>query len=193
MRERRASEEQRRATAYHEAGHAVVAYDQRIKVTTATIVPDSVNGTDGLVTHDPIRLESLKLDIDHIPPRVRDQMERQARIYFAGEIAQRKFNPRSLRFHHSHDDRRSAMNLISRLTSSDRELGAWLKLLRIQTEEIVYQDYRWAQVEAVANALMRRGTLAGGVIRSVIQQALQGYLDAKREAFASTAAQSATH
>lgn len=153
-----------RSTAYHEAGHAVIAYHQRLKVYSATIRPD--DDSSGRVRSQFPSLEGVHLDYDDIPPRIRDRMERNARMSLAGGIAQRQFNPRSLRHYHGHSDRHSAVNLISYLTGSNKELVAWINLLRVQTEGLVKKH--WPEIEAVANALIEYETLTGRQIRTIL-------------------------
>jgi hypothetical protein len=74
-------------------------------------------------------------DCDDITPRRRDRLERFVRVMLAGNIAQHRFKPRSgYREFNLHADRHKAVELLSHFTRSNEELGAYLRLLQIQTK-----------------------------------------------------------
>jgi hypothetical protein len=66
-------------------------------------------------------------------------------------------------------DHEKAADLISRLAGSDRELDAWLNLLRIQTEQKV--EVFWNEIEAIAAALLEHGTLSAKRCREIVANA----------------------
>ncbi len=141
---------QRRATAFHEAGHAVVAVWENVRFRYVTIVPG-----DGAAGH----LRHLRTPWQRAGSVGRGSAERQARICLAGPIAQRRFSPRSVRRYHAHGDYEMATDLALRLGSSKEEADAWVRLWEIQVRG--HLDRRWPAVESLAAALVERGTVSG--------------------------------
>ena len=101
--------------AYHEAGHAVAAWRLGIALRRAgvTIVPDRAKGNLGSVSH-------VQFVNRNVPWRDSDRdrirAEKLAQLSLAGEIAQRRFSPRSVRRYHGESDRMSAIDLLSPFT-----------------------------------------------------------------------------
>jgi hypothetical protein len=95
-------------TAYHEAGHAVIAWQYGIYLGRATIEPNE--DYQGVVVGN-LTAGIVKLDLGAIPPRVQRRIENYAILSLAGEAAQRRFNPRSVRKHHGHSDRQNVITL----------------------------------------------------------------------------------
>jgi len=89
---RKRSKKQFEATAYHEAGHAVLAYRYDIKIESVTIKRDE--DSFGRMAGDGL-LKKIRPDIE-ITPGGRDKMEKHIRVSMAGVIAQRMYNPRSV-------------------------------------------------------------------------------------------------
>src|SRR5690242_796324 len=90
------------ATAYHEAGHAAMALWHQIGLRRATIQADASTATAGLVHHEAVlRLADLKaLEFGAVTPQKERRAQKLIMVSFAGPLAQRKFNPRSLRSWH---------------------------------------------------------------------------------------------
>lgn len=82
------------ATAYHEAGHAVVGWSQRLELQSITIVPDAVS--DGHVVW---RDELEGLGLENLWGEKLDDAKREAErlvvSIMAGPAAQYRFNPAS--------------------------------------------------------------------------------------------------
>ena len=81
------------ATAYHEAGHAVVAWTQRIRIRAASLIP--ADGTDGRVSFKHL-LAGIQLDASRSDAS-RLKAERHVRVSLAGHLAQRRFDRKSVR------------------------------------------------------------------------------------------------
>ena len=94
------------------------------------------------------------------------RLEKLTRISLAGGAAQRRFNAKSCRRHHSTYDVQDASDLISRLCQSGRELNARLNLHQIEVEQAL--DIHWNLVEAVARALLEKKTMIGWEIEVTI-------------------------
>src|SRR5579863_2531557 len=84
------------ATAYHEAGHAVMAVLLRQRLTEVSIIPDTRKGSSGNCRLVKPRRFNPYLEDEDTPHR-RNISESFAMVHMAGEIAERKFNGRARR------------------------------------------------------------------------------------------------
>jgi hypothetical protein len=100
------------STAYHEAGHAIIAWQFGIHLHHVTIEPDK--DSHGKLIGNLVA-GIVKLDVGLIPPRVQRRVENYAVQALAGLAAQRRYNPRSLRSHHGYSDRGNVIDLLSYL------------------------------------------------------------------------------
>ena len=155
------------ATAYHEAGHAVVAFHEGIRLTFATIIPTV--DTDGMVRYaSPFgrsKFDSSRSNADRL------KAERYVRATLAGHLAQRRFDRGSLLECHADLDRHNAVCILSPFTTSERELSAWLRLLGIQVEQIL--EIRWPWVKALAKELMERKKMSGRQMQDCFDNVLK--------------------
>ena len=135
-------------TAYHEAGHAVMAYFLYIRVKKVSVVP----GKDylGFMLHEKV-VRGLAPDVD-MSLRNFDRMEKLARISLAGHIAQKIHAPRS----HSgtSSDHQIVADMALRLNGSSEAANAWIKWLRISVRDGL--KARWTFVDTVAHELVRQ-------------------------------------
>ena len=151
--------------AFHEAGHVVAAWSRRVKIHKATIVssPEFL----GQVRHaNP--LHKLHPDYD-VSARVRERAEADIVVALAGPEAQRRHSPRSWRSHHGTSDFKHAVDLATRLNSSDEAVNAYLGWLAIVTRDEI--ALLWPQVETVAHALMRERTLSAAEVKALLARA----------------------
>jgi hypothetical protein len=144
-----------RSAAYHEAGHAVADWvlDQRA----------------------PYRIE-IRDDgtgYVHVPERV-VWIDNEIIRLFAGSRAERRFTPNSRQWRlrlHKREPKDSDRLLITRqlqvLTKSRKKQLALRRKLRKQADDLI--DLNLALVEAVAQALLERGTLSGRQFRAIAQ------------------------
>ena len=150
-------------TAYHEAGHAVAAFFLRTGFRRVTIMSDgeaaghSLDGAGGRFRGQP--------DCE-MTPAIRDYLERHIRVLLAGEIAQRRHSPRSVRRHHGESDRQRAVDLAFYINGDTRAVELYMRWLSCCTEGFI--TTRWAAVEAVAQALAEHKTLSRGQVRALI-------------------------
>ncbi len=154
--------DRRKATAYHEAGHTVVAWRLGADPRRATIIPHGdVQGE--MIQESPIVEASLEFDgSDH----ARNRIERAIMICFAGPIAQRHVAPRSWRRWHGGPDYVVAFDLALRINGSPRAAKAHMKWLEIRVQDLL--ERLWDYVEAIAGELLVRGTLSAEEIRATL-------------------------
>jgi hypothetical protein len=150
------------ASAYHEAGHVVVAREMGLKIIGASIVPDQ-DGHGWAAHADPLR--GIRLDLatrDKTAARV----EKCILVSMAGAIAQRKFRMSSWRNFHGQADRDAVAGLLLRVHGDPETRLAYWRYLQLVAAGIV--DQRWWAIEAVARALVELGTLNSRQIGAAI-------------------------
>ncbi len=159
--------------AYHEAGHAVIAFYNRVRVLSVTIAsPHGRKKPRG-------RTRTVQIDARLYRGnslRARECFEQHIRAGLAGEIAQRRVAPRTLRSRQTEDgDECGARHLLADLTAVTAvtvpAVGyvieqAYRKLLKLQTERMV--ELFWPKIVAVAKALLHRRKLSGDEVRQII-------------------------
>ncbi len=144
-----------RATAYHEAGHALAHWRGRLPFRSVSIEP-SKDSLGHVLSH------SLRLTDDHVyepSPRVRDRLERKIVCLLAGREAERLV---STRYNHTgaSDDRRKALGLALRsVGGSLEEVAPYFQWLTARAMGLVKINRK--SLDALAVALIRRRTLAG--------------------------------
>lgn len=160
----------RDSAAYHEAAHAVVAMAQGMGVRSiSTESIKEVVGKIELLDDGPLRTVREKLALGtKLASRDVLLVEQHVRASLAGEIAQNRFAPQSVAHLHPSSDM-EALKLLNLVAGSERELEAWIDLLRIQSEQLVEQN--WKSVEVIAKALVERPRLTGDEVVDVLGKA----------------------
>jgi hypothetical protein len=165
------------ATAYHAAGHAVIAWEAQRRFTRVTIAPDEEAGTLGTC-----RYESLPDDFapDLGTSRQDELLIRDMIVSaFAGHAAEAVyFEERGVRrrnnFVGSDRDRTSAGELALYVTGSEEEARAYLSWLWIRVQMTVRTPPCWSAITALATALLQRQTLTYDEAAPIIKTAYQG-------------------
>jgi hypothetical protein len=152
------------STAYHEAGHAVVAWLQGVGLSRASIVLEP--GRHGHVRHHWMFGGMPPPDSVLPGASAKFRLEKNVRISLAGPLAQKKFNARTYRSWHGESDHNQAADGVNYLAGPDDEFTAYWKLLEVQTRNLL--NLNWPLVEAVAAALLERRRLKGSEIVKVI-------------------------
>jgi hypothetical protein len=158
----------KKATAYHEAGHAVVSRYTGREMKHVTIRPDRTTLGHVRLAKDRRLHRALRDCIDHmgaVTPGKKDAIERLVIILFAGGIAEKKQSRRKC-FARSDIDHRQAMDLVESLSSCHKELEAWAHLLWVRAESCV--ALWWPEIKAVAAALLERETLTGDEVKEIL-------------------------
>lgn len=160
---------QRKATAYHEAGHAVAAHHCGVRVRTTTI--EAQGDTSGQVEHtNPIH--GIRIDFDK-SDRTRLRVERLIIVCLAGPSAQTKFHSLSWRHWHGHSDHEKATDLAMSMCGSPEQADAFIKWLEMRATDLV--ELHWREIEAVAMALIAKSKISGSLIHKIIFETIRAH------------------
>lgn len=166
-----------RATAYHEAGHALAAWKERLPISTISIIPDE-DGTLGRVTHQ-APPASFQPDID-AGLRVRDRIEKHAIVAFAGVEAERLVAAR-VSSESGARDRAGAAQLVAYLGGSVEEQRAYLQLLSVRARQLVRVPHLRVPLDALATALLDRRHISGPAARKILKESLRKHVTGARQ------------
>jgi hypothetical protein len=163
---------QLRATAYHEAGHAVVALHRGDR-TPRRVTIVRKGGILGSVTHAAWG-RRFRPDVDLTPRRIR-QLQASIDTLLAGVIAERRGTGRRQNWAGATSDLNRAVGLADYLNSSSRQVDLYLawrqQCVRDQVEIL------WPDIERVAGALLARSNLDGDELRQIVFPARAGDRD----------------
>jgi hypothetical protein len=146
-----------KATAYHEAGHAVMAFHLGVASTRKEISIVRDDNSAGRFHHRKLLRGRSPEQDDSSAGRIR--MEKEILISLAGPVAQHFFNPRSVRHYHGKSDHQTAVEIAVHLNGGGEEATAYLKWLGLRTKRIV--KMRWPLVKALAKEALARKTMTG--------------------------------
>ncbi len=163
---RRAAEDasDRLATAYHEAGHAVMAILLDRPIQKVTIEPAKMLAGG-------LRLGSCQLQKKRAKGS-RDWLEDEVLILFAGMVAEAHFTGKHCTVGTS-TDLRSIRRLIQSRPGSERQLDRIQRRFLDKTEHILRDDGHATAIRMIANELVRKTTISGRAVRHFIDQAIK--------------------
>jgi hypothetical protein len=151
-------------TAHHEAGHAVIARQLGLEVTSVTIIPDPVADTAGTCFSDDATYLAQYADLS----TQLSAIEKDVVVYLAGPQAQSQYDGRPQELRGS--DLKMAKALVEMaLEISGRDHSEYNELfgqLSLETEILVSQY--WSAIERVANGLLDFSTLNGTNVDDLI-------------------------
>lgn len=153
-------------TAWHEAGHAVIAFFHDLPVRYATIRPREDSLGHVMPGNHP---KWMQPDVE-IPPRTEARIRKTIEKLLAGREAAWLVTGRYNNVGASGDDRQ-AFNLATHLCDDD-EAAAYLAWVRIRARNMVRRPHVRVSIEAVAQALLARKRLSGNEIKAVIREAI---------------------
>jgi ATP-dependent Zn protease len=148
-----------RATAYHEAGHAVMAWILGVKIRSATIAPEREAGIAGSVSHEKVLIGKFPEAIDSDRQRIR--AEKLIMVSLAGPIAQVLYNPRSFRRYHAGFDWDRALDLSTMCTESISTTERHIEYLEARTKDHLRNPEKWKLVKKLADELLATRTVDG--------------------------------
>ena len=157
------------AVAYHEAGHAIMAWLLNVRIRKATIVPDARAGSLGHVRHEKLLLGKFP-EFDN-SDRQRIRIEKLIVVCLAGPIAQVLFRPRSFRKYHASSDWKQAVDLSSLCNGSDPAITKHLAYLEIRTRDSLQTPSNRVFIECVAKELVNKHTLSGKEVSAICREA----------------------
>jgi hypothetical protein len=87
-------------------------------------------------------------------------------VALAGEVAQRRYSPRSIRIDHGASDRHVVANYAFRCSSSAEQADLLVTLWDTQARDLVRRW--WDAIERVAAALLERESLSGDDVKRLL-------------------------
>lgn len=152
------------ATAYHEAGHAVMAESLGRLVKKVTIVP-------GKSQFGVARLGICEVGKGRTKAP-KDLLEEEALILLAGMVAEARFTGRYC-WQGAAQDLQYVHRLLLNRAASDSQLQRLQRRLLDKTEHILHDEVHVAAVAAVASELLEKTTISGRAVRHFFRQAAQ--------------------
>jgi hypothetical protein len=151
------------ATAYHEAGHAVVAFEVGRGVQLVTIIPEG--DAEGRVRK--YRLRGFHPDYE-TDGRTTRRLEQEIMISLAGGLAEARYKGHRRRLG-DEKDLSHALDMASYVTGEPEECEAYIHWLYLRTRNLL--EVRWGIVEQFASELLARRRLSGREAKAVWRNA----------------------
>ena len=140
-----------RSTAYHEAGHAVMAFLTRRPFIKVTIIPDE-DGSTGSVRYSEKYLTDLDLmTFDPWSCRTRSKIEKEVMVSYAGQIAEEEFAGKLE--HLVYQDDVDIAKLVQKMVGTEEEAQAYQNWLYLRSKNVICHKHNWPLVEALAEEL----------------------------------------
>lgn len=159
-------------TAHHEAGHARIALWFDVPVTHVTIAPRE-DSLGHVIRQGFAKRWKPPVQSGDCTPAQRAKLETHILISLAGPAAERRFSGFAWRWSDRYwaGDIRSASENANWITGDDEETNAYLRWMRVRAENLIGSPGVWAQVEAIAQSLLRHTTLNGAQVYAAIRGA----------------------
>lgn len=144
------------ATAYHEAGHAVIALALGRAIQRVTIVPNQSY------------LGACQIQKGRVKPS-HDWLEDEILILFAGMVAEARITgtycPQG-----AAQDLRGVRRLASMRADGERQVARLERRLLDKAEYLVQDEVHWTAIELVAGELLKHETISGRAARHHLDQ-----------------------
>lgn len=154
------------ATAWHEAGHAVMAVSLGRPIEKVTIAPAQIQ-TGGS------RLGACKIQKGRSKAS-RDQLEDEVLILLSGMVAESLFTGRYCTEGAS-QDLAFVERLLSTRATSDRQLERLTRRILDKTEHILSDKGHAKAIELIAQELLVKVTISGRAVRHYFEQSVQQF------------------
>ena len=158
--------------AYHEAGHAVAAFEQGVPFEEVTIIPEG-----GMSRHLRRGDFGRTFRPDARAGRGREQIEADIIVTFAGPAAEAKFGGRR-NLVAARGDSASAAKLAAQVCTSHEEVVAYVEWLTIRAVKLIAGRPQWKAVQAVAASLLENHEISAVDARKIIKGASGPPVDA---------------
>ena len=146
------------SVAHHEAGHAVIAHHEGILLKEAVIVPKRNPDGHIILFGEGVFPEWIGSE---------SQVEREVKVFMAGAISQRKYNPKGCRKAHSKGDNKWIECLLKKKFITKTSVQRKYKELFSYTKSLLERKEVWNAVEKVATALVNYQSLSGSKISEI--------------------------
>jgi hypothetical protein len=153
-----------RATAFHEAGHAVMAITLGRSIQKVTISPAQLQTGGGRLGACEIQKGRSKA--------TKDPLEDDVLILLAGMVAEARFTGEYCQ-QGAAQDLRAVRRLLLTRARNQRELDRLERRLLDKTEHLLSADGLANAIELIADQLLQSTTISGRAVRHFINQALQ--------------------
>lgn len=150
------------ATAYHEAGHAVMAVSLDRNVEKVTILPGNMQAGG-------VRLGACKLKKGRTHG-TKDWIEDEVLILYAGMVAESRFTGRYCQIG-AREDLRIARGLLGNRAGTEKKLDRLQKRMLGKTEYVLDDQAHTAAIESVAKELIEKKTISGRAVRHFFDEA----------------------
>jgi hypothetical protein len=154
------------STAYHEAGHAVMAYHVRRRFKYVTIEQEEDSLGHILLSRWP---KGIEPGIDS-GARVENYLKNSILIDLAGHAAERLFKGRN-NWVGSRQDVQTAVEFADYVCGSNEESQAYVKWLFIKARNIIRLEPYWDSIKALAKELLIKKKIGYMAARKIIKDA----------------------
>ena len=152
------------ATAWHEAGHALVAAILGRPIEKVTIAPAHMQ-TGG------VRLGAVKFQKGR-SKSTNDWLEDEVLILLAGMAAESKFTGKYCEFGAAHD-LRAARNLVNQRAATERQMEKLQRRLLDKVEHLLDQPHHVAALNMIVDELVQSQTIKGRTVIHFLKMASQ--------------------
>jgi hypothetical protein len=156
--------------AYHEAGHAVVAFVLHRRFTHVSIIPDDTNLGH---VRTPKLPPAFQPDSDY-SGATRKLCEKEAMVSLGGPIAERVKIGRTM-WKGADSDVKHAFDMCIYHCGNDVETNAYLNWLMERTKSVLSFGRQWAAVEALAQELVVRKYIGERLARKIVREAFENW------------------
>ena len=149
------------ATAWHEAGHAVMAIALGRKIQKVTIAPAQI-------TANTKRLGAMKMQKGRVKSSS-DMLEDDVLILFAGMVGE-SFVTGEYCQHGAASDLRAIASLLQSRANTEKQFEKLHRRLLEKTEYLLSDDLHKPAIKSVAEALLEKESVSGRLVRHFLNQ-----------------------